>query len=70
MEVRLLEDKEFTINMCKEFAYGYLKAYDIFGILNKYGDVDASNSETYSYLDGFESVGNSFRKYIDEDDLI
>ncbi len=70
MEVRILDDKDFTIDKCKEFAYGYLKAYDIFGILNKDSDIDVSDLKPYSYLDGFESVGNSFRKYIDEDNLL
>lgn len=67
MEIKVLEDRDFTVNKRKSFTNGFLKAYDIFGISNKYRNIDISNLKTYSYTEGFEKTGRSLRKYINQE---
>ncbi|MCI5972112.1 MAG: hypothetical protein MRZ08_03650 [Anaerococcus sp.] len=64
MEIKVLEDKDFIVNKSKAFANGFLKAYDIFGISNKFRNIDVSDLKTYSYTEGFEKTGQSLSKYI------
>ena len=61
---KVLEDKDFIVNKSKAFANGFLKAYDIFGISNKFRNIDVSDLKTYSYTEGFEKTGQSLSKYI------
>lgn len=65
--MEVLEKKDFNVNRFKSFSTGFLKAYDIFGITNKYKDVKkVGDLKTYNYKDGFKNTGNSLRKYIFE----
>lgn len=69
MEIKVLKDKDFVINKSKAFTDGFLKAYDIFGISNKYRNIDISDLKTYSYKEGFEKTGKSLRRYINQEGL-
>lgn len=66
--MKVLNKQDFKINRTKYFSLGYLKSFDIFGLLNKYNDVDRLGQiETYSYETGFTKVGNSLRKFINDE---
>lgn len=69
--MKVLTVKDFEVNKSKQFALGFLKSYDIFGAMNKYRDYNGLPSiETYSYKQSFLSIGDSLKKYIEQEKKI
>lgn len=60
--MKTLLNRYIELEKSKEFNNGFIKAFDIFGELNEYKNIDQIKS--YSYKDGFIRTGESLKKYI------
>lgn len=66
--MEVLDKKDFEIDRLNSFFEGFLKSYDIFGIMNRYNNVTkAGDLKTYSYKESFIKTGSSLKKYIDKE---